>query len=87
MKECYGLGKTLEDIRRDKIKKLLSSSGRSSFELSGYATSKREWENISNFVNLYNPDTYNLLKLEGCNGKIIPTEPNALSDYLKGISL
>ena len=24
---------------------------------------------------------------ESCGGKIIPTEPNALSDYLKGISL
>ena len=87
MKDGCGLVRTLEDIRRDKIKKFLSSSGRSSFELSGYATSKREWDNISNFVNLYNPDTYNLLKLEGLDGKIIPTEPNALSDYLKGISL
>ena len=25
--------------------------------------------------------------LEGWNGKIIPTQPSALSDYLKGISL
>lgn len=25
--------------------------------------------------------------LEGWDGKVIPTEPNALSDYLKGISL
>ena len=25
--------------------------------------------------------------LEGCNLKNIPTEPNTLSDYLKGISL
>lgn len=24
---------------------------------------------------------------EGWDGKVIPTEPNALSDYLKGISL
>ena len=24
---------------------------------------------------------------EGWDGKIIPTEPNALSDYLKGVSL
>ena len=24
---------------------------------------------------------------EGWDGKLIPTEPNALSDYLKGISL
>ena len=27
------------------------------------------------------------LAKEGWDGKIIPTEPNALSDYLKGISL
>ena len=26
-------------------------------------------------------------QLESWDGKIIPTEPNALSDYLKGISL
>ena len=28
-----------------------------------------------------------ILAFEGWDGKIIPTEPNALSDYLKGISL
>ena len=73
MKEGYGLGKTLEDIRSDNVKKLLSSSGRISFELSGYTTSKTEWENISNFVNRYNPTTYNLIKLEGWDLKNIPT--------------
>lgn len=33
-------------------------------------------------------DGYGIGKsFEGWDGKIIPTEPNALSDYLKGISL
>lgn len=52
--EGYGLGKSSEGIGYAKIKKCLSESGKSSFELSGYSTTQREWENINNFVNLRN---------------------------------
>ena len=52
--EGYGLGKTSEGIWYEKIKKCLSESGKSSFELSGYSTTQREWGNINNFVNLRN---------------------------------
>ena len=44
MKDDYDFG--------DKAIKCLLGSGRASFELSGYTTTKRQWENIVRFANL-----------------------------------
>ncbi len=57
--EGYGLGKTSEGIWYEKIKKCLLESGKSSFELSGYSTTQREWGNINIFVNLRNRKALN----------------------------
>lgn len=37
---------------KDEIQRKLKAFGRASFELSGYRTSKRQWENIERFSKL-----------------------------------